>query len=312
MSAKNLPELSDLKLKKNAKPSNIMAYLSLTTASILYGGNIIAARVIANVLPPVTLSAMRGLLGLCILVPFSWQRLKEAGRPKRRDLWNFLLVGVLGVSLPYVSLVWGAKYTATTNVSIILAISPAVTITLLAVGWRVSPNLRQVLGIITSLAGLLLVFTKGSPQSLLSLNLNAGDLAIMINVISVALFSIVGQKVMKEHSPLVTAVYSLFFGTVILLPYACWEIRSVAWQLPWQSWLAVFYMGIMVTGFGFLFNLTGVHQVGPDKTAIIINLSPVVGIILGIILFKEVLYLYHWLGILMVLAGIFLSLLKRE
>ncbi|NLI93009.1 MAG: DMT family transporter [Peptococcaceae bacterium] len=297
---------------KEEKMLHVQAYLTLTFVSMLYGGNIISARVISHQIPSITLSAIRGLLGLFILVPFAWRQLLAAGKPNRKELFSFALLGFLGMSLPYTSLVWGMKYSTATNASIILAAAPAVTIAMLAVGWRVKPSGRQVVGILTSFLGLLLVFSKGSLSYLISLNINAGDFILLINVVSSSIFNILGQEVMKRFSPLVTAAYSLLFGTLILIPYAGWELHTTSWHLSWQGWLIVFYMGVLVTGSAFLLNLRGVNQIGSGKAAIFVNLAPVFGIILGMIILQESLYLYHWIGIFLVLVGIILALIKRK
>ncbi|RNC29355.1 MAG: putative inner membrane transporter YicL [Candidatus Dichloromethanomonas elyunquensis] len=297
---------------KEQKNLNIQAYFTLVLVSMLYGGNIISARVISSQIPTVSLSFIRGLLGLIIVVPFAWRQVLDTGKPSSRELFNFALLGFLGMSLPYTLLVWGMKYSTAANASIILATGPAITITLLAIGWRVKPSSRQVLGIIVSFLGLLLVFTRGSLNYLLSLNVNAGDFILLINITSSSLFNILGQGVMKKFSPLVTAAYSLIFGTLILIPYAGWELNTVSWHLSWMNWLVVFYMGFMVTGNAFLLNLRGVNQIGSGKAAIFINLTPVFGILFGVVLLNESLYLYHWIGIILVLTGIFLSLSEKR
>ncbi len=288
--------------------SNIQAYLALICTSMLYGGNIISARLISSQVPPVTLPVIRGLLGLLILVPFAWKEVLNAGKPTGKEFFSFALLGITGMSLPYTTLILGMKYSTATNASIILATGPAITITLLGLGWRVKPSCRQVMGIITSFLGLLLVFARGSFSHLAALIINTGDLILMINVVSGSLFNIIGQGVMRKFSPLVTAVYSLIFGTLILIPYAGWELHAVSWHLSWESWLLVFYKGTMVTGVALLFKLKGVNQIGSGKAAIFINLTPVFGILAGMILLGERLYVYHWTGILLVLAGIILSL----
>lgn len=286
------------------------AYISLLIASAFFGGNIIANRVVAQFMPPVFLAFTRGLLGLMILLPFAWGHLRRGPRPTRRDWLRFLLFGFIGIAFPYITLVMGMKETSATNASIILATCPAVTITLLAVGWRVIPSRLQIMGVITSFLGLLLIFANGSLEHLLSFRLNASDFLLVLNVISVSIFTILGQTTMEKYSPLVTSVYSLFFGILFMIPITGWELYSTSWHLPWYGWFIVGYMGFLVTGIALLLNLQGIHRIGSSKASIFTNLSPVFGIVLGTVLLGEELYSYHWAGIFLVFAGVILSLSK--
>lgn len=284
------------------------AYQTLFFVSFLYGGNIICARLISEQMPFFVLSSMRGILGLAVLLPFAWRQLSTNGRLSRRDLYYFILLGFIGITLPYTTLVWGMQQSTAANASIILATGPAITLLLLALGWKTKPSLRQTAGIVLSFGGLLLVFSKGSLSYFLTLNISGSDVILLINVVSASLFNIVGQDVMKKHPPLVTATYSLIFGTIMLIPFAMWEWNNSILALPLYGWAIVFYMGGVVTGAALLLNLKSINVVGSGKAAIFINLMPIFGILLGVLLLGEKLYLYHWAGIALVFAGIVLSL----
>lgn len=284
------------------------AYQTLFFVSFLYGGNIVCAKLISEQMPFFILSAMRGVLGLAVLLPFAWRQLSANGKLSKRDLYYFILLGFTGIALPYTTLVWGMQQSTAANASIILATGPAITLLLLALGWKIKPTLRQAAGIVLSFGGLLLVFSKGSFGYFLTLKISGSDIILLINVISAALFNIVGQDVMKKHPPLVTATYSLIFGTIMLIPFALREWSSSILALPLYDWAIVFYMGGIVTGAALLLNLKSINVVGSGKAAIFINLMPIFGILLGVVLLGEKLFLYHWAGIVLVFAGIGLSL----
>lgn len=292
----------------NSQNNHIRAYQTLFFVSFLYGGNIICARLISGQMPFFVLSTMRGILGLAVLLPFAWQQMAANAKLNRQDLFYFILLGFIGITLPYTTLVWGMQQSTAANASIILATGPAITLLLLALGWKAKPSLRQCAGIALSFGGLLLVFSKGSLSYLLTFKISSSDIILLINVVSASLFNIVGQDVMKKHPPLVTATYSLIFGTIMLIPFAAWEWNNSILALPLYDWAIVFYMGAIVTGAALLFNLKSINVVGSGKAAIFINLMPIFGILLGVLLLGEKLVLYHWVGIVLVFAGIVLSL----
>lgn len=286
-------------------------YIVLLLASLLYGGTVVAARVISGDIPPVAISVLRGLLGLSVLFPLARRSLRQSPTPSRQDLYRFALMGFLGITVGYATFLWAIQYSSATNASIIAATTPAITITLLALGWGIVPSKLRAFGIALSFSGLLVVITQGSIIRLLSLSLSLSDLVLLLNVLAVSLFTILGQGVMAKFPPIVTSVYSLFFGTIFLLPYGIWEIFHRNWHFSNTSMLVLLYMGCVVTGIATLLNFEGISRLGSGKAAILGNLAPVFGILLACIFLGERLSLYHWGGFTLVFVGIGLCLLPR-
>ena len=295
----------------STKDLKVGGYIVLLFSSLLYGGNVVAARLISGDIPPVALAELRGLFGLLVLFPLARRSLRENPAPSRQDLYRFALMGFLGITVAYITFLWSIQYSSATNVSIIFATTPAITITLLALGWGVLPSKLRVFGIALSFSGLLVVIAQGSFTRLLSLNLNPSDLVMLINVLSVSFFTILGQGIMGKFSPLVTSVYTLLFGTIFLLPYGVWEMFHKTWHFTNTSMFVLLYMGCVVTGIAVLLNFEGIRRLGSGKAAIFGNLAPVFGILLAYIFLGERLSSYHWVGFTLVLTGIVLCLWTR-
>ena len=286
-------------------------YIVLLLSSLLYGGTVVAARVISGDIPPAALSMLRGLFGLLVLFPLARRSLRQSPMPTRQDLYRFALMGFLGIAIGYVTFLWAIQYSSATNASIIAATTPAITITLLALGWGIIPSKLRVFGIALSFSGLLVIITHGSIARLLSLSLSPSDLVLLLNVLAVSLFTILGQGVMAKFPPIVTSVYSLLFGTIFLLPYGIWEMFHRSWHFNNTSMLVLLYMGCVVTGIATLLNFEGISRLGSGKAAILGNLAPVFGILLAYIFLGERLSLYHWSGFTLVFVGIGLCLFPR-
>lgn len=291
-----------------ARKRRYVAYLALILMSILYSGNVISARILSPQVPPIALSAFRGILGLVILIPLARTKLKSSVKLAWRDLLLMALLGFLGISVAYGTFLWGMQYSSATNAAIIFATNPAVTNGLLIIGWGIKPTRQQLFGILLAFLGLLIVISRGSLLRVMSFRLSTAEMVLFINVISVAFFTILGQKVMSKFSPIVTTVYALIFGTIFLLPYGIWETVSRGWHLTWQGWLIFFYMGFIVTGFALFLNFAAIDGIGSGQAAIFGNLSPVFSILLAVFLLGEQLFIYHFIGFIFVLLGIVLSI----
>lgn len=297
----------------SSKNTILKAYLFILISSLIYGGNVIAGRVIAGELPPLTLSAIRAILALFILLPLSWSQLKKAPKPNIRELLQLMIVGMFGITIPYITLLIGLEHATGTNASIVFATVPLITNILLFVFHKIKPSKFQAIGISTSFFGLLIVFTQGSPTHILSFKLGFGEMILFINVLSIGLFNLIGQSVMEKFSSLVTSVYSLIFAIVMLIPLGTLQLISEGWKpLSISEWLIVFYMGILSAGIAFFLNLYGISKIGSGQASIFNNLQHVFSISLSVIILNESLAFYHWIGFTLVIFGVLLSLTKRK
>lgn len=288
------------------------AYFAVLLSALIYGGNVIAGRLIAGSIPPITLSAIRAFLGLIVILPLAWPALKSAPKPTLKELLLLIVISLLGVSIPYVALILGLAETTATNASVIFATLPAITNLMLFLIAKSKPTKFQIMGIFTSFLGLVIVFTQGNIFNLLSFKLGRGEMFLLLNVLCISLFNVVGQSFMKKFSSLVTSVYSLVFAVLTLTSLVFWEINSFTWHLSWSQWLLVLYMGCFAAGIAFFLNLYGIQQIGGGQASILNNLQYVFSISLGVIILKESLFLYHWLGFSLVISGVVLSLIKTS
>ncbi|MDP4159255.1 MAG: DMT family transporter [Bacillota bacterium] len=304
-----------LQANKTNQCTRFKAYFLVLLSSLIYGGNVIAGRLIAGHVPPFTLSAIRVVLGLIILFPLAWPQMKNAPRPNRTEWLQLVIISILGISIPYVALLMGLQQTTGTNASVVFATLPAVTNTLIFFLYKLKPTKFQTVGMITSFLGLMIVFTQGSLLHLITFKVGIGESYLFLNVLSIGLFNLLGQNIMKKFSSLVTSVYALFFAAIILIPMGAWQLRTSGWNVSWSEWCIIFYMGFMAAGVAFFLNLYGVNKIGSAKTSILNNMQHVFSIALSIIILNESLAPYHWIGFFLVISGVILSLsnsLRKE
>lgn len=296
--------------KNNVNTLFYKAFFAIILSALIYGGNVIAGRLLAGRIPPFTLSAVRAILALVILLPASWPALKNAPKPNKKELLKLFIISILGVSSPYISFILGLSEASGTNASVIFATLPAVTNILLFLIYKIKPSKFQFWGIITSFLGLIIVFTQGNLLHLFSLRFGKGELFIFANVLSISLFNIAGQNIMKKFSPIVTSIYSISFAALTLTPVGLWQIHSFVWHLSWTGWLLVIYMGCFAAGIAYFLNLYGIQKIGSGRATIINNMQHIFSITLSVLILKEILTVYHFFGFFLVISGVILSLIS--
>ena len=160
----------------------------LTIPPLLWAGNAVVGRMVNTLVPPVTLNFLRWALAFLILLPLAGSVLRR-GSPLW-PLWRrFGVLGLLGVGC-YNALQYLALKTSTPlNVTLVAASSPVwmLAVGALLFGQRVSH--RQLAGAVLSIAGVLVVLSRGDWQLLLQVRLVPGDFYVLLATAAWALYS---------------------------------------------------------------------------------------------------------------------------
>lgn len=282
-------------------------YLLLSLSSLFWAGNWIVGRGFRADLPPLALSFWRWSIALLLVLPFAWPHLARDWR-KIRARWGWLaLMGLLGIATYNTLAYLGLRYTTATNGLVLNSFIP---IAIVALGWAfLGKRLAGVeaLGILLSLAGVLVIVARGDPAVLAGLEFNIGDLWILVSVVVWAVYTLMLPRRPDIH-PMSFLAAITAFGLAELAPAWLWEMSEghhVVISLP--SLAAIAYTGIFPGFLGFVCWNRGVAEVGPARAGLFIHLMPVFGVVLSTLFLGERPAPYHGLGIVLIFLGIWLN-----
>ena len=266
----------------------MLTYVSLILTMLFWGGTFIAGRSLAGSVSPVSSAFLRFAIATVVLGLIV--RLVE-GRivlPPPKQWFSLLILGLSGVFAYNILFFTGLQFIEAGRASLIIALNPLV-ISLLAVvflGERLA--LRQVGGVLLSLAGAVLVISNGAPARLLSGSFGWGELAILGCVISWVTYSLVGRSVLKALSPLTSVFYSSLIGS-LLLAWPALADGLIA-KLPCiasKDWLSLAFLGVCGTAIGFSLYYQAIRKIGASRAGVFINLVPLFAIFLSWLLLDE-------------------------
>ncbi|WP_421621698.1 DMT family transporter [Alkalilimnicola ehrlichii] len=287
----------------------VLAVLGLVATTLFWGGNAVVARATSEWFPPFTLSFLRWVLALLIILPFAWGQIRAYRNTIRRH-WRILWVlAALSVGLFNTLLYLAAQFTTATNITLVNSTMPVVIglMALLFFGQR--PRSHELLGIVLAFLGVLAIVSQGDREVLLNLELNPGDLVMLLAVCCWGLYSLL----LKRYGPDIPAVPMLAvmvaMGIPVIVPFLVWELIMVG---PVQGTVMemlppLIYVGIFPSLLAYLFWNNGVHVLGPARTALFIYLVPVFGSALAILFLGERLEPYHGVGAAAILAGLYVA-----
>ena len=291
--------------------SRLSAFLLLALANLFWSGNWIAGRALREAFDPLTLNSWRWLVAALVLAPFALPGLRGKGALIRRHARILLLLALTGVAV-FQSLIYlGLRSTMAVNAVLLNSSLP---LFMLLCSWviereRASP--RQVAGMLISLAGILVILSRGEPGALRQLELHGGDFWILLAMPVWGIYSVL----LKRRPPALGGLEFLFLisvaGVLMLAPAAGWQALQAPPRMPSTAEaLGVLYMGIGASVFAFFFWNRGVSVVGANAAGFTVHLLPAFGTVLAILFLGEAFAGFHAAGIGTILAGVLLATWK--
>ena len=290
------------------QPSRAPAFLLLAAANLFRSGNWIAGRALRDSFDPVTLNFWRWVVATLMLAPFALPGLRGNWGEIRRHLGILLLLAFTGVALFHSLVYFGLRTTAAVNAVLLNSSLPMF---MLLCSWAIERERaaqRQILGMLVSLAGILVILCRGDPRALLQLEVNAGDAWILVAMPIWGVYSVL----LKRRPPMLGGLELLFVisfaGVLLLAPVAA----LLAVQTP-QRWptgpeaLGVLYMAVFASVLAYICWNRGVAVVGANAAGFTVHLLPAFGTILAILFLGEAFAAFHAIGIATILTGVLLA-----
>ncbi len=283
------------------------AYILLLLTALFWGGNAVAGKLAIGHISPMVLTAARWGFAFLVLLAIGWPKLRQDW-PKIRSQWLLLaILGALGFTIFNVALYTALLFTTAINTSIEQAGMPLVIFVanFLLFGMRVTG--AQVLGFLISIVGVALTASHGNPARLLELDLNFGDALMLVAVLVYGAYTVALRFRPEIHwkSLMISLTFAAF---VTSLPFVIAEVAYGTAKLPDASgWLIVAYTVIFPSILAQVFYIRGVELIGSNRAGVFVNLVPIFGTLLSIVILGEEFHLYHATALVMVLGGIWLA-----
>lgn len=189
-----------------------MGYLYALLATILWSGNAVAARFLAETVSPVGVSFWRWFVALIICVPWTYSAFRK-DLPVIRQHWRYLtLLALLGITI-FNTLLYSAAHTTTAfNIAVIsTAIPPVIILIFSFVFNREKLSRLGIFGFMLATFGILSLVTDGHPARILALEVALGDFIMLIAACIFAAYTVLVRKKPSDIS-----VNALIFFLLLL------------------------------------------------------------------------------------------------
>jgi drug/metabolite transporter (DMT)-like permease len=226
----------------------------------------------------------------------------------RKHFWYLALTAFLGLSVCNTVVYIAAATSPALNLTLIAICSPIFTIVFARLFLRDTLTIRRVIGLIAATSGVVFLITEGQPSRLTHLTFSEGDIWMLSQAASFALYSILVRKRPEELRPL-TFLSSLFvLGLLFLLPWFAWELSGIQGiEFSPTTVAAILYLGIGPSLLAYLCWNESVAIIGPARAAFFYYCLPLFSGGEALLLLGEPITAVHVLSGGLILAGVIIS-----
>lgn len=284
----------------------------LILATILWGGNFVIGRAVADDIPPIILSYFRWIIALIFFLPIAWKSFKNDWQQIRKHWIIVVVLGLTGIAtfntLVYIAL----HYTTAINASLMNSTTPIVIFLLSVLFIKEKLTKKQIIGALLSLVGVLFIISRGSLTLITSFSFNSGDLIMLFAVLCWSVYSLLVKQFSTKLPGNSTFLTSIIVGIIALTPFFLFEWSMEYTAINWSitTVLAILYIGIFASIVAFLSWNEGVVRLGASKAGIFLNFIPLFATIFAVIFIGETLQLSQLFGAIFVITGVYLATKK--
>lgn len=285
-------------------------YILVQLTTLFWAGNAIAGKIAVGHISPFLLTSLRWFVALIILAPFAVKYCRSDWAViKTRFVFLFFL-GAVGFTLFNNLLYLALTSTSAVNVSIIQSSMPLFVFFLNAAFFSVNLTKYQAVGFPITIVGVLVIAFQGNLTELAEYVVNIGDVLALASVVAYGIFTAFLKSKPDIHwlSTMLVLVFSAF---VTSIPFTLFESVSGNLTLPdLTGILVVIYTAVFAAVVAQTFWIRSIELIGSNGTSVFINLIPIFGTLLAVVFLGEQLYMFHVLGLLLIVSGIYIAQLK--
>src|SRR2546428_1659314 len=294
-----------------AEHPNWAVYSGLVFTMFVWGLAWPVGRLLATNLPPVSIAAIRYAIVVPVLFAILWFR-EGSFRIDRSWIPTLVIMGVLNTTLYQIFFLYGVKYAAASDDSLVIGIGPVLIAVMASFVLKERLTGTKILGFASGLAGIITISIL-SPNTQVH-NRPLGVTLLFAGATAYALYTVLLRRFLSKNradnrgphqssQPILPRIS--LFGWFFLIPFSLLE---APWTYNWDpgSWLGILYLAILSTVIGYFLYIEGVSKIGAGRSGILGKLVPVFRVLTSFLLLGENLSPWTGVSFLLILAGVLL------
>lgn len=282
----------------------MLGFLLVASAQV---SNMILARGVAGTVPPFSMAFFRwGIVALGLL-PVVVLALREKPGTLRGQWLGIVLAGFLGMFVCGGPVYIAGVTSSAINMALIMALAPLVVLLFSFVTGQEAVHRIQVIGMLLSLAGAVLIISRG--QGAIGSGVKLGDVLVSMAMLAWAGYTLLQNRIGGGVGFLARIGLFAAAGAMFSLPFAIHEMVSTpSAAFSGRAALVYLFAGLVPGLFAYSAYAYLGGKFGAISTSLSMYLGPIVGAALSMLFLNEPPTVYHLIGGALSLGGMWLSL----
>lgn len=282
--------------------SKYLLYWKPLFAVVAWGISFIATKIALRAVSPVTIINLRLILAVILLSIFAIVT-KQSFKIELKKHFGILILALVAVFHLWIQ-VTGLQYTSASNTGWIIGTTPVFMALLGILFFKEKLSLLNIIGIVVSTFGLLLLISKGYLSSIGFVS-NKGDFMVLASAFTWSIYSIINKKIAMSYSPLMTTLFLFMIMAVILIPFNVNQIviNSVL-NMSTGEWGAIIFLGLICSGVSYVLWAQTLSEMDSARTGAFLYIEPFVTVFTAALFLKENLTLMVLLSGIIITAGV--------
>ena len=285
-------------------------YKNIYGAVLMFGGAILfsAKAVMVKLaykygIEPISLLALRMLFSLPFYIGIALlSSKKQDDRPKTKDWFLLVLLGIVGYYLSRLFDFIGLKYITANLERLILFIYPTLVVVFSAILFRIPIGRKEWIALACTYFGIFIVFYYKDDQ--LPTDMLIGATLIFLSAVTYAFFLMGSGRLIPKFGTTNFTTYVMIISCIAVLTHNFIFNKTSLFDLPQQVYIISILMAVFSTVIPSFLISEGIANMGSGPASIVASIGPVSTIILSYVFLKEPFGLIQGIGTVFVLLGV--------
>ncbi len=284
---------------------NGKVYIVLIISMIFWGFSFVWAKVALETYSPISVVLLRLIVSsVAIYIFVKISRIKI--RLLKKDIKLFILLAFFEPFLYFLGETFGLQRVSATTASVIISTIPIFVPIFAFILFREKLSFINITGSIVSFIGVLIIIFNKNFSLDASLS---GVLLMMVAVFAATGYSLVVKNITERYNPVIIVLFQSSFAILGFFPlFLIFDLNNfLSIEHNSNSIIAIIQLGIFASSIAFILFAYGIRKIGVSKAGFFSNLIPIFTAIIAFFLLDERLSIIKYIGIAIVILGLFLS-----